>query len=325
MKKCVNAGGGILLGIILLLGLPADLVGSELGHYNPGLPNIRDLFLPDPGFYYIQYNLYYTSDTYKDRRGRSLSSLPAGPGSVDIDFDLDIFMVVPMLVWISPGEILGARYGAYVAPSFGNSSFGAALETEIGWGRSINESQFAAGDLYLQPLWLGWPLDHWDFAFGYGLYFPVGKYEKGAADNVGLGFWSHQFQAAAACYPWKNRATALTLAVTYDLNSEKEDSDITPGSHLSLNWGISQYLPLSGEELLLEVGLLGYDQWKVAADRGDDLVLEPAYDRVHAVGIQCGVTYTPIPGYLNFKYLYEYDAKARFEGEVLNLSFLAKF
>jgi len=309
----------------VLLAVGGSSRASELGHYNPGVSNIRDFFVPDPGFYYIQYNFYYTSDTYKDRHGRSVESVAAGPATIDIDADLDLFVVVPMFAWVSPWEILGARWGAYVAPVFGNTSFGAALDTEIGQGRKIKESQFAPGDLYIQPIWLGWPLTHWDFSLGYGLYAPVGKYNKNAADNVGLGFWTNQFQGAAAWYPWENRGTAVTAAVTYEINSEKEHTDITPGSHLTLNWGASQYLPLSGKEWLLEAGLLGYDQWKVTDDTGDDLLLDPANDQVHAAGVQLGLTYAPWPAYLNFKYLAEFNARARFEGNVFNLSFLIGF
>lgn len=325
MKIKRNAIGSVLVtGIVFLLST-ANLSGSELGHFNPGLPNIRDFFVPDPGFYYIQYNFYYTSDTYKDRHGHSLNKVAVGPIDVSIDVDLDIFVIVPMCVWISPWKIAGARWGAYIAPAFGNTSFGAALDLEIGRGRKIKESQFAPGDLYLQPIWLGWKFDHWDFAFGYGIYFPVGKYEKNAVDNVGLGFWTNQFQGALSWYPWKNRGTAVSMAVTYEINSKKEDTDITPGSHLSLNWGVSQYLPISGDDLLLEFGPLGYDQWKVTDDTGDDLVTEEVHDQVHAAGIQLGLTYGALPAYLDFKYLTEFNARARFEGDVFNLSFLIKF
>ncbi|MFH1037306.1 MAG: transporter [PVC group bacterium] len=320
-----NLGQRFIIATVVFLSTVGSLPAGELGHFNPGVPNIRDFFVPTPGFYYIQYNFYYTSDIYKNRHGRSVKSVGSGLAAIDIDVDLDLFVIVPMLTWVSPWEVLGARWGAYVAPVFGNTSFGAALDTEIGRGRHIKESQFAPGDLYLQPIWLGWPLRHWDFVLGYGLYAPVGRYENGAVDNVGLGFWTNQFQGAVAWYPWENRGTAVTAAVTYEINSKKEKTDITPGSHLTLNWGVSQYLPLSGEDLLLEAGLLGYDQWKVTDDTGDDLLLESARDQIHAAGVQIGLTYAPWPAYLTFKYLAEYSARARFEGNVFNLSFLIKF
>ena len=46
-----------------------------------------------------------------------------------------------------------------------------------GRGGTAETSTFAPGDLFVQPLWLGWTLSHWDFAFGYGFYAPVGKYD----------------------------------------------------------------------------------------------------------------------------------------------------
>jgi hypothetical protein len=78
---------------------------------------------------------------------------------------------------VSPWKILGAKYGAYIAPAFANSSVGASLTTVTGRGVTAETSEFAVGDLFVQPLWLGWALPHWDYAFGYGFYAPVGKYD----------------------------------------------------------------------------------------------------------------------------------------------------
>ena len=58
-----------------------------------------------------------------------------------------------------------------------------------------------------------------------------------AADNIGYGFWTHQFQGAATWYPWADRRMAVVGALTYEIN-EKDDFDLTPGD-LSFNWGVS--------------------------------------------------------------------------------------
>ena len=91
-------------------------------------------------------------------------------------------------------------------------------------------------------------------------------------DNIGLGFWTHQLQAAGAWYPFENRGTAVTLAGTYEIHHEMEDRDLTPGERFTLNWGVSQYLPLTKDQTwLAEIGASGYSQWQVAEDSGSDV------------------------------------------------------
>ncbi len=130
--------------------------------------------------------------------------------------------------------------------------------------------------------WLGKSLPHFDFALSYGFYAPVGKYNTSTvtlpvvgpgtvenADNLSYGFWTHQFQGAVAWYPMTNKATAVIAALTYETNGKKEDFDLTPGDNLTLNWGISQFLPLRKDlSLLLEVGPAGYDTWQITHDSG---------------------------------------------------------
>lgn len=301
---------------------------GELGHYAPGLPNIRDLLVPaEPGFYYAQYHFLYTANAFHDRNGNEVDSINVGGATLNIDADVNAFAIAPTFLWVSPWEILGARYGAYAAPTLGNTSFQASLRTETGFGRSTDDSSFAPGDLFVQPVWLGWSGKHFDATVGYGFYAPVGKYEDGATDNVGLGFWTHQFQVAGAWYPVETRMLAVTFAGTFEIHSEKTDVDITPGERFSLNYGISQYIPLNkGPTWMGEIGVIGFSQWEVGKDSGSAVnPVTNVRDQVHAIGVQAGATYLPWEAGLTFHYLHEYDAEARFEGEYFGLTLVKAF
>ena len=48
---------------------------GELGHYGPGLMNIRDFVVPEPGFYGLLYNYLYNTDTLKNRDGDEVGTL----------------------------------------------------------------------------------------------------------------------------------------------------------------------------------------------------------------------------------------------------------
>jgi len=45
--------------------------------------------------------------------------------------------------------------GAFITPTFANSSVGASLAATTGRGTDAETSSFGVGDLFVQPLWLG--------------------------------------------------------------------------------------------------------------------------------------------------------------------------
>ncbi|MCA9497643.1 MAG: hypothetical protein MRJ67_16740 [Nitrospirales bacterium] len=87
--------------------------------------------------------------------------------------------------------------------------------------------------------------------------------------------------------------------------------------NFSLNWGLSQYLPLDkAHSLILEVGAMGYSQWQVEKDSGSDVNKRfNSKDQIHAAGEQIGLLYTPWNAFIQFHGLQEFGAEARFEGQ----------
>ena len=64
--------------------------GGEIGHYAPAVPNIRDLIVPEPGFYTAVYMVHYNTDTYRDPNGNSVkfhgTAVPNPGQQVVVDF-----------------------------------------------------------------------------------------------------------------------------------------------------------------------------------------------------------------------------------------------
>jgi hypothetical protein len=315
--------------IIVVLFFSLGIVAAgELGHYMPGVASIRDFVMPsEPGFYYVQYNLYYSTDTYKDRNGNSVDSITIGPATLNVEANIDAIGIQPTLIWVSDWKILGASYGAFAGIPIASTSVQASLSTETRFGRSIDDNQWGLGDIYVKPIWLGWNTKHFGITLGYGLYAPTGKYDDGDVDNTGLGFWTHEVQSGVTWYPWEHQGTALMLNGTYEIHHEKEGADITPGDRFSLDWGISQFLPLNKEEtLLVELGLVGYSQWQVDNDSGSDVIdVLKVKDEVHGIGGQVGLAYVPWNASLVFRYIGEYYAEARFEGDLYVLTLVKGF
>jgi hypothetical protein len=332
----------ITLAVSLSTAMNSAKAGSA-DHYIPGVFNIRDYLVPEPGLYGGIYNYYYTSGQFNDANGNHLSSVNIRPGpgpgvTLDVKPSLDLYAISPVVIWISPWNLCGIKYGAYIAPSFANASVDAEITSLRGRGVNASNSSLGVGDLFVQPIWLGYTLTNWDFALGYGFYAPIGRYNTvtvnlpvvgpvttGSPDNIGLGFWTHQLQGAGAWYPWADKRMAVMAALTYQINTQKRDLNVTPGEHLTLNWGISEYLPLKKDNsLLLEVGPAGYDDWQITDDSGG-IASDNSRARVHGAGGQLGLTYVPWNAALNFHAFYEYSATARPQGTAYGLSLVFKF
>jgi hypothetical protein len=309
-----------------MLGSSDVAIAGELGHYMPGVASVRDFPVPsEPGIIYEQYNLYYTTDTYKDRDGNEADSVTIGSKNLKVEADIDTIAIQPLIIWTTDMKLLGARYAAFGGIPIVNASVQAALSTETRYGLGIDESSWGIGDIYIQPIWLGWNTKHFGTAISYGIYAPTGKYDDGDVDNTGLGFWTHQLQAGTTWYPWEHQGTAVMVNGTYEIHHDKDGADITPGDRFSLEWGISQFVPLDKEQsLLAEFAITGYSQWQVENDSGADVVeVLNVKDEIHAIGGQIGLAFVPWNASVVFRYLKEFEAEARYEGELFVLT-LAK-
>jgi hypothetical protein len=333
-------------GILILLCAvhTTTATAGEIGHFVPGVANIRDLAVPDPGFYGIVYNYGYRTSSLNDANGNKISSVTVGSASgpnvtLGVDVDVSLYAMAPTFMWVSKMKVLGAKYGAFVSPTFANASINGLLSSVGGAARSASVGQFNVGDIFVQPVWLGWTGKHYDISYGYGFYIPSGKYQTtnvtlpvvGSvkvedADNTGLGFWTNQNQGAAYIYPWSDKRMAIESALTWEIHQNKRGFDLKPGQNLTWNWGVSQYLPLKKDQsLLLEVGPVGYRSFQVSDDSGSAARNPTVHDSVYAVGLQVGVTDPKRILLLNFHWFHEFSAVDRFQGTVIGASFGLKF
>ena len=324
---------------------PTVAKAGEIGHYAGGFLNTRDYFVPDPGVYAGVYNYFYTTDRLNDSHGNKVKAVTidppgGGPGvTVSVDVNVNMYVVAPTLIYVRDVEPLGIKFGALLAPNFANANLNAeaSAATERGGNISSSTNSFAAGDMFVQPIWLGKTLSHWDFALAYGFYAPIGKYntetvtlprigpvKAESADNIGLGFWTHQLQGSVAWYPWADKRLAVATTLTYEANGKKQGFDLTPGDNLTFNWGISQFLPLKEDHtLLLEGGPAGYDTWQISNDSGG--AATNTRDQVHAVGGQLSLVYVPWGAALTCHGFYEFAAQDRFQGRSFGISLTKKF
>ncbi len=305
----------LVIVIIFILGV-VQSQAREMGHYMPGVASIRDFAVPTvPGFYYAQYHTYYATNKYKDRNGNSVDSLNTNNGTVNINTSYDMFAISPYFLYVTKEKFLGGTYAFSVQPTILTSNISSNISnTNNNISQETRNS--GLGDLFVQPLFLGWQQEMAESSLGIGFYLPIGEYEAGANDNLGLGFWTTQIQASQYFYLDEQQASAIQLTGTYEIHTNKEGVDIRPGDHFTLEYGYSQYLNNK-----FSMGVSGYSLWQVSDDKGNDLSMSPQKSQVHALGLEFAYWFTGKTN-ITFKYSKEYNAKSRFEGDVFTINLL---
>jgi len=299
----------------------------QAGSYQPGLMNVRDLAPPGAGLVFIDYSFWNNSNSYIDQFGNEVNSLtidlsPIYPGTdaVVLNFDQQVsgYANVPVIFYTSRFKILKARYMASINPSYLTSNFRMNVHVkDTAVTATGNTGGF--GDLSFIPLGLGWSIrDRIDVSFFYTVYAPTGRYETGAADNIGKGYWTHQFQAPFYLY-FLEKATALFLMPTFEVNGKIKDRDFRSGNRFTIEYGISQYVTP-----WLELEIINGHNWQVSNDIGEAVWWRKSAldvrDRTSTFGAGLGVW--PWEGRLNvrLKYAFDYNVRQRYKSNFWSFS-----
>jgi hypothetical protein len=320
----------ILIVIIFCSGYTAILAQRispyMTGSYYPGLINLRDYAAAPAGLIFLDYNYWLSSSGYYDKDGEIFSGgtidlpSPFNPINIDINPEMSGYLNVPSLFYASEFKVFGARYLASITPiylSFDYKVFMAIGDTST----NISGKNSGWGDLAAMPLGLSWTFDKkMDLSFMYTFYAPTGRYEIGADDNIGQGYWTHQFQIPAYFYAME-QATAFGIIPTFEFNSKVKDSEARPGNRFSLEYGISQYFTE-----WLEVEVMNGHNWQISDDSGTDAWWSGTrFDsRDSKSTFSVGVGVWTLKGMLNLrvKYIMDYAVRQRFKNDFVSLSLL---
>lgn len=292
--KSVLLGAG-LSALISTISQAQPIVAA---HYPAGAEGIKGASLPPPGFYFRDYNMFYTADRFVD-----------GPPG----FDIFAYVNAPRFIWMTDWKVLGADYGMDVIVPFGYMDWN--LSTP---GGKVSDDFCGIGDIQLEPALLSWHLPQVDLAAGYAVWVPTGDFSTTRPDVLAKGFWSHMLTFGTTWYPDQEKTWALSLLNRYEFCQEQEDTKIDPGQVYTLEFGLSKSLSKT-----IDAGLVGYWQQQTTDDEG--ATATTAHDRKVGLGAEIsGVC--PITGLLgSLRYVHEFNAEERPEGELITLTVTKRF
>jgi hypothetical protein len=312
--------GTISAVIALLLCMSiAPAHAQQKPQWMPGQVGLNAGILPSSGFTYANITVNYNANTYNDQTG---TAVPA-TGSYNVWAVENLFYYVPKV------KVLGGNLGGmamFPTPVTGS------LDADIAPANFPNLGAAAGGsgiaDLFLQPLNIGWHLKRADLQLNDALMIPTGRYSPGATNNVGTGYFGNHLQSGTTLYITKNKGTSANYFTDWEVHGARAGTDNTsktPGQAFTEEWGLGQILPLKKDlSQLLQLGIIGYDQWQVTDNRGTFSiagVILPAsklpHYWVHAVGGQ--LTYiAPVKNLsLFFKFENEYLANSHTLGNTV--------
>ena len=310
----------VLMYVLLSCAFP--LHGQQKPQWMPGQVGLNAGVQPSPGFSYVNITIDYLSGGFN---GPSGSAIP-------VTGNYDVWAVENFFYYVPNGKFLHGNIGMYLILTPASGSLAADLQTQNPGIPNLSTVAGGSGlaDLFITPIVMGWHLKRADIQVQEGMMFPTGRYTPGASDNVGTGYFGNHLLDGVTYYITKNKGTSANVFTDWEVHGTRagtNSTNKTPGQAFTLEWGLGQVLPLKKNfSQLLQLGLVGYDQWQITANGGTvpigstNLTIPAStlpYYSVHSIGGQ-GSYILPMKNLtLYVKGYHEYTAYSHFVGTTI--------
>ena len=311
MGKFTVKSKRILILLLLLFSISSlsVITGSNVyatefggGAYPNGAEDCLCGFIPPPGYYFINYFLYYSADKFKGHGGN-----PDNP-----NFDLKAEANIFRFIYITNQKIFGGNWGVHM--------FVPVVNLDVTLAPSMSQNRAGLGDIIVDPFILSWHLKNWHLATGLDIFIPTGKYDHEDFANIGRNYWT--FEPIFAFTFLSDSGFEISSKFMYDINTENTDSffggDYQSGQEFHFDYALGQKV---GN---LELGIGGYYYKQFTNDELNDQKYLDGF-KGQALAFGPIVKY----GYKNMsftlKYQHETAVENKPEGEKLWFKFLYAF
>jgi hypothetical protein len=264
---------------------------------------------PPPGWYVVDYFLYYQADQFRDNNGDKVT---AGPFA---DFDATVWADVVRLIYSSKVQLFGGNWLAHIFVPYLHVDYD-----------SLGVSDSGIGDIIVDPFIIGWHGATYHAVAGIDIYVPVGDYERGNPASVGKNFWT--IEPVAAFAGMYKSGFAWNVKLMYDFNTKNDDwlnpatatiGKLEPGQEFHFDYAVD-YLVGAG----IRLGVAGYGYWQITDDEFDGVKIPDDRGQVFAIGP--ALNYMPKQNLcVEARYVWETAAENRPEGSALWLKVVLGF
>ena len=297
------SAAAMIAGLCLMICTPSRT--QELGAVLRSDMGLKSGTQPGPGYYFSF--VYYDAE-YSSVRGPNGNALP---GQVSTSLTLPFPVIAATTKW----KLLGANYGFKVAIIFSNQALTSTL-VPISKSNTIG-----FGDIYIQPINLGWHKKRFEYLAAYAFHAPTGNGIRS------LGFWTHEIIFGTTYYLDQGKKWSVAGNGTLEIHQEKQNSDLLVGDFLTIKGGFGRTF-LKGAA---SAGLVYSLQYKITHDGGTDLpkLLPNSLNRAYALGPEVSFPFFvkgKVAGFIGARYAWEFLNRSNFQGNNLALTMtIAKF
>ena len=290
--------------IFAILAMSHHAEAQVRGVYPVGMNATNAGVTPASGLTYSNLFIFNARDESKGPDGEVVAT-----GSNAVMIDLNTF------VWVSQRTLLGgARFSATASLLVSNNSLASDSEGQLSAGGGF-------ADFFYQPFILGWTTDRVDVRTAYGALAPTGRFNAGASDNVGSGYWTHAPSAGLTIFLTGDKKTTISAFHMYEFHTVQEGTDIHPGQTANIDYSVARTFRVN-DDTQLQLGVIGYGQWQTTAKTAPTITAAEAGARyrVNALGFASNVVLPARKVSLSLKYFKEFSNRSTFQGYTLQIA-----
>ncbi len=282
--------------LAILAGIAGGVVSSAQategggGMYLNGAEGFLAGALPPPGLYYLNYLVHYSANRLNDGNG----------DEVPIDFEADVTANASRFLYMSDKGILGGQFGAYALFSLAHVS----AEASIG-----SDSKSGFGDMTVGSV-LAWHFGkNLHAAVACDINMPTGEYDEDDFASIGRNYWN--FEPIIAVTYLTEGGLELTAKFMYDFNTENTATDYTSGQEFHFDYAVGYQIGS------WKAGAQGYVYRQITDDDGPGADANDG-NKGQAFAVGPAVKYDfASGGFVEFKYVKEFEVENRPEGDKL--------
>jgi hypothetical protein len=274
------------------------------GVYPTGMNATNAGVTPNSGFTYSNLFIFNARDESKGSDGEVVAT-----GTNAVMIDLNTF------VWVSQGTLLGgARFSATATLLVSNNSLASDTEGQLSAGGGFADS-------FYQPFILGWQTERVGIRTAYGVLAPTGRFNAGASDNVGSGYWTHAPSVGVTIFLTRDKRTTLSAFHMYEFHTVQEGTGIHPGQTANIDYSMARTIRVN-DDAQLQLGVIGYGQWQTTDKTGPTVTTTQgsAHYQVNALGFASNVALPARSVSVGVKYFKEFSNRSTFQGYTLQIA-----
>lgn len=262
--------------------------------------------LPPEGLFFTNDNYFYSGEASGSAR------FPTIGGELAVGLDADVYVNISTGLYVTPYEILGGRLAFGAAIPVVRQHVNANAAFSLGGvpivGGALSDIETAFGDPILIGA-LGWNIGNWHATLYNLVNVPGGPWTEDALANTGFNRWGYDITLATT-YLDPTTGFEVSISPGFTFNGENLDTGYQSGTEFHVEFAAMKHF---SEQFAFGINGYRYDQ--VTGDSGS--ATSDFKGSVTSVGpaLNWNFQLGELPGSLKAKYLYEFGAENRLEGQ----------